>query len=168
MRLTVDAVGADDRFMVGLDGSVQVTAVSPGRPAAPPRALPLAETAPGRYEASFHPDIETGALLFAATLSAGTVPTAAASGRMALPFAPELRPRPPSGEGAADVEEGPALLATTAARTGGRIVSDVRQLYEDGRDRRETRQPLRTPILLLTALLFVGDVFLRRVRLRDR
>ena len=69
VRLTVDAVGADDRFLVGLDGSVQVIAVSPGRPAAPPRTLPLAETAPGRYEASFHPDIETGALLFAATLS---------------------------------------------------------------------------------------------------
>ena len=33
-------------------------------------------------------------------------------------------------------------------------------------NRRETRQPLRTPILLLTALLFVTDVFLRRVRLR--
>ena len=163
VRLTVDAVGADDRFMVGLDGSVEVTAVSPGRPAAPPRALPLAETAPGRYEASFHPDIETGALLFAATLSTGTVPTAAASGRMTLPFAPELRPRPPAGEGSA---EGPALLATTAARTGGRIVSDVRQLYEDGRDRRETRQPMRTPILLATALLFLVDVFLRRVRLR--
>jgi uncharacterized membrane protein len=171
VRLTVDAVGTDDRFLVGLDGNVQVIAVSPGRPAAPPRSLPLAETAPGRYEASFHPEIETGALLFAATLSAGTVPTAAASGRMALPFAPELRPHPPSGQGegaGGAASEGPPLLGATAARTGGRIISDVRQLYEDGRDRRETRQPLRTPILLVTALLFVGDVFLRRVRLRQR
>jgi hypothetical protein len=128
----------------------------------------MTETAPGRYEASFHPEVETGALLFAATLSAGTVPTAAASGRMTLPFAPELRPRPPAGPGGATgaaAGEGPTLLATTAARTGGRIVSDVRQLYDDGRDRRETRQPLRTPILLAAALLFVADVFLRRVRL---
>jgi hypothetical protein len=61
--------------------------------------------------------------------------------------------------------EGPALLAATAARTGGRLVTDVRELYEAGRDRRETRQPLRTPILLVTALLFLADVFLRRVRL---
>ena len=52
-------------------------AVGPGGAAAPPRTLPLAETAPGRYEASFHPDIETGALLFAATLAAGSVPAAA-------------------------------------------------------------------------------------------
>jgi hypothetical protein len=88
---------------------------------------------------------------------------------MALPFAPELRPHPPTGQGdGAGAAEGPALLGATATRTGGRIISDVRQLYEDGRDRRETRQPLRTPILLVTALLFVADVFLRRVRLRQR
>ena len=31
--------------------------------AAPIRALPLPETAPGRYETTFRPDIETGALL---------------------------------------------------------------------------------------------------------
>jgi Ca-activated chloride channel homolog len=166
VRLTVDAVDAGDRFMVGLDGQVQVTAVSPGHPATPPQKLPLAETAPGRYEASFRPDVETGALLFAATLSAGAVPTAAANGRMTLPFAPELRPHPPAATGAA-AAEGPALLATTAARTGGRLISDIRELYEAGRDRRETRQPLRTPILLVTALLFVVDVFLRRVRLRE-
>ena len=98
VRLSVDAVGADDRFMVGLDGSVQVIAVGPGGAAAPPRTLPMAETAPGRYEASFHPEIETGALLFEATLAAGTIPAAAAAGRMTLPFAPELRPRPPGGE----------------------------------------------------------------------
>jgi uncharacterized membrane protein len=164
VHLSVDAVGADDRFMVGLDGSVQVTAVSPGHAAAPPRTLPLAETAPGRYEASFHPNVETGALLFEATLSAGKTPTAAAAGRMTLPFAPELRPHPPAADGAAG--EGPALLATTAARTGGRLIKDVRELYEATRDGRETRQPLRTPVLLATALLFVVDVFLRRVQLR--
>ena len=85
---------------------------------------------------------------------------------MTLPFAPELRPHPPAatGDGAA-ADEGPALLAATAARTGGRLISDPRELYEAGRDGRETRQPLRTPVLLATALLFVVDVFLRRVRL---
>jgi uncharacterized membrane protein len=164
VHLSVDAVGADDRFMAGLEGGVHVTAVSPGRAATPPRTLPLAETAPGRYEASFHPDIDTGALLFEATLSAGKIPTAAATGRMTLPFAPELRPHPPAKDGAA-ATEGPALLAASAARTGGRLISDARDLYEAARDGRETRQPLRTPILLATALLFVADVFLRRVRL---
>ena len=130
----------------------------------------MAETAPGRYETSFHPDVETGALLFAATLSARNVPAAAANGRMTLPFAPELRPHPPATAASAPSDgpaaaEGPALLAATAARTGWRLITDARELYEAGRDARETRQPLRTPILLATALLFVGDVFLRRVRL---
>ena len=61
VRLTVDAVGADDRFLAGLDGSVRRHGGQPraagGRRRAP---LPLAETAPGRYEASFHPDIDSG------------------------------------------------------------------------------------------------------------
>lgn len=158
VRLAIDAVGADDRFLVGLDGAVDVTAVAPGRPAAAARTLALAETAPGRYEASFRPDIESGALLFAARLAAGTTPVAGASGRMTLPFAPELRPHPPG--------EGPALLASAAARTGGRLVTDARDALDPGADRRETRQPLRTPILLATLALFLVDVFLRRVRLR--
>ena len=167
VRLTVDAVGADDRFMAGLDGSVHITAVSPGRAPVPPRALPMAETAPGRYEASFRPDVDTGALLFEATLSAGKSPAAAAAGRMTLPFAPELRPHAPAA-GAATANEGPALLAATSARTGGRLVTDPRELYDAPRDGRDTRQPLKTPVLLAAALLFVVDVFLRRVRLRER
>jgi len=158
VRLAIDAVGADDRFLVGLEGGVDVTAVAPGRPAAAARTLALAETAPGRYEASFRPDIESGALLFTGRLSAGSTPIAAASGRMTLPFAPELRPHPP--------DEGPTLLASAAARTGGRLVTDVRAALDPGGDRRETRQPLRTPVLLATLALFVVDVFLRRVRLR--
>jgi len=158
VRLAIDAVGADDRFLVGLEGGVDVTAVAPGRPAAAARTLALAETAPGRYEASFRPDIESGALLFMGRLAAGGTPIAAASGRMTLPFAPELRPHPP--------DEGPTLLASAAARTGGRLVTDVRAALDPGGDRRETRQPLRTPVLLATLALFIVDVFLRRVRLR--
>ena len=45
-------------------GTLDVTAVGRRRRGrARPRALPLPETAPGRYETSFRPDIETGALL---------------------------------------------------------------------------------------------------------
>jgi hypothetical protein len=45
VRLTVDAVGVGRSVHGGLDGSVQVIAVSPAGAAAPPRALPMAETA---------------------------------------------------------------------------------------------------------------------------
>ena len=159
VHLAIDAVGADDRFLVGLQGNVEATAVAPGGRTPPPRTLPLAETAPGRYEASFRPDIDAGALLFQATLRAGSAPVADASGRLALPFAPELRPQTNPAEGA-------ALLAAVAARTGGRVISDPIEALDPGPDRRETQQPLRTPILLATLVLFLLDVFARRVRLR--
>ena len=108
VRLTVDAVGADDRFMAGLDGSVQVIAVGPGGAAAPPRTLPMAETAPGRYEASFHPEIETGALLFEATLAAGTIPAAAASRPHDAAVRARAAPAPAGGRrGAAGADRGP-------------------------------------------------------------
>jgi Ca-activated chloride channel family protein len=162
VALTIDALGADDRFLTGLEGAVDVTEVPPGGQAGPPRSLPLSETAPGRYEASFRPGIDAGALLFQAALRAGRNPVAEADGRMTLPFAPELRPRPPTGAG----DEGAAALAAAAARTGGRVVTDPAELFAPGADRRETRQPLRTPVLLGVLGLFLVDVLFRRVRLR--
>ena len=164
VALSVDALGADNRFLVGLDGSVDVTEVAPGGQASAPRAIALAETAPGRYEASFRPGIDAGALLFQATLRAGRNPIAEADGRMTLPFAPELRPHPPGAAG----DEGAAALAAAAARTGGRVVGDPAELLDPGADHRETRQPLRTPVLLGVLALFLADVLLRRVRLRRR
>jgi Mg-chelatase subunit ChlD len=164
VALTVDALGPDDRFLTGLEGSVDVTEVAAGGQAATPRALPLLETAPGRYEASFRPGIDAGALLFQATLRAARNPVAEADGRMTLPFAPELRPRPPGAAG----DEGVAALTAAAARTGGRVVTDPVELLDPGRDHRETRQSLRTPVLLAVLALFLVDVLLRRVRLRRR
>ena len=87
----------------GLDGSVQVIAVGPGGPAAPRAPLPLAETAPGRYEASFRPDIDDrrAAVRGDAVARGAQSRPPTASGRMTLPFAPELRPQPARGDGAA-------------------------------------------------------------------
>jgi uncharacterized membrane protein len=167
VELTVDAIGADDNFLTGLEGRVEITAVAAdgrdiSREARPVRTLPLAETAPGRYEASFQPDIEAGALLFTAAFTAGGAPAADATGRLTLPYARELTPRPPGST------EGAAELAAAAAASGGRVVKDPREALDPGADRRETRHPLRTPILLLTLALFVADVALRRIRLPER
>jgi uncharacterized membrane protein len=167
VQLTVEAVGADDRFLVGLDGSVTVEAATATGRRAEPRTLPLAETAPGLYEASFRPEIESGALLFQATLRApggNGAPIADASGRLTLPFAPELRPRPPASSAGAAADEGAALLATVAGATGGRVITDSLEVLAPGPDRPETRQPLRTPVLLATLALFLLDVLARRVR----
>ncbi len=160
VHLVVDAIGADDQFLTELDGHVEVTAVgTDSRPEAP-RSLPLPETAPGRYETTFRPDIEAGALLFSASFTHAGAPVADASGRLTLPFAPELMPRTPASS------EGAELLALAAARSGGRVVGDAREVISDPAwQRRETRQPLRTPILLVTLALFVVDVLFRRIRL---
>ncbi len=166
VTVAVDAIGADDSFVTGLDGRLEVTTVAAeGRDApaqAAVRSLPLPETAPGRYETTFRPDIGTGALLFGATFTAAGAPAADATGRLTLPFAPELLPRPPSST------EGAAELSAAADASGGRVVADAREALAPGGDHRETRHPLRTPILLVTLALFVADVALRRVRLPER
>jgi hypothetical protein len=161
VAVAVDAIGRDDNFVTGLDGRLEITAVAADGHAAPIRALPLPETAPGRYETTFRPDIETGALLFSATFTAAGAPAADAVGRLTLPFAPELLPRPPSSH------EGSAELAAAAAASGGRVIHDAREALDPGGERRETDFPLRTPILLVTLALFVADVAVRRIRLPE-
>jgi Ca-activated chloride channel homolog len=164
VAVAVDAIGADDGFLGGLDGRVEVTAVGAGGEAVPRRSLPLPETTPGRYETSFRPDVAAGALLFGATFRAPG-PTGAlvadASGRLTLPFAAELTPRPPASN------EGPAALARAAAASGGRVIHDAVEALDPRGDGRQTEQPLRTPILLITLALFVADVALRRIRLPE-
>jgi Ca-activated chloride channel homolog len=162
VHLAVDAVGPDDRFMTGLDGRVEVSAAGTDGRVVTPRSLPLPETAPGRYETTFRPDVEAGALLFSASFTHGGAPVADASGRLTLPFAPELMPRLPASN------DGAALLAAAAARSGGRVVTDPTEVLDPGAERRETRQPLRTSILLVTLALFVVDVLFRRIRLPER
>jgi uncharacterized membrane protein len=163
VTLEVDALGADDRFLTGLDGTVEVSAISPGGDALPARRVALTETAAGHYEATLRPAITSGSLLFRATLARPDgAPAGDATGRLALPFAPELRPHPPGDDSAA--LRGPALLAAVAARTGGRVLEDPAAIFDPGAERRLTRQPLRTPVLLFALALFVVDVLLRRIR----
>ena len=167
VALTIDAVGADDRFLTGLDANVTVTAVPAAGAAPPARRIALAETAPGHYEGGFRADIPSGALLFQATLTRAGAPVGEATGQLALPFAAELRPSVPGADDDTEALRGPALLSAVAARTGGRVLQDPVDLFEPGTDHRETRQPLRTPVLLTALALFVVDVLLRRVHFGD-
>src|SRR5262249_48954332 len=131
------------------------------------------EVAPGRYEATFRPDAVSGALLLQASLGRAGAPVADGGGRLTLPFAPELRPRPPAAAvpgAAGDTAEltGPALPAAVAARTGSRpppAPPAAPAVFDPGPETRDTSQPIRTPILLATLALLVLDVLLRRVRL---
>jgi hypothetical protein len=115
-------------------------------------------------------------LLLRATLNRGAVPVADASGRLAIPFAPELRPRLEGGAAgvaaraaAGDRPPPSATLAAIAARTGGReLLSevDIPTLLDPGPDQRSTLQPIRTQVLLITLGLFLIDVLLRRINPR--
>ncbi len=161
VRLTVDALGADDRFLRGLQGNVAVTEVDARGQARAARTIELSETAPGRYEASLRPEVGSGALLFAATLSSAGTPVADASGRMALPLAPELMPHPDGDR------EGAVALAAAASASGGRIVASAVESLDPRDAARRTPLPLRRPLLLVAALLYVADVALRRLRLPE-
>ena len=165
VTLAVDAIGPDDRFLSGLDASVIVTAVAARGAAPAERRVSLAETAPGHYEGAFAAGLPSGALLLQGTLTRAGAPVGEATGRLALPFAPELRPSAPAASDDAEALRGPALLAAVTARTGGRVLTNPVELLDPGSDHRETRQPLRRPVLLAALALFVLDVLLRRVRL---
>ena len=78
----------------------------------------MPETAPGRYEATVRPEVESGALSFAATFTAAGAPVADATGRLTLPLAPELMPVP------AGDQRGVTALAAAAAASGGRVLTD--------------------------------------------
>jgi hypothetical protein len=175
--IAIDAVGADDQFLSGLQGDVEIVeALGAGAGAstgaggggenvnAARRKIALTETAPGHYEARAHvPAAEGGgALLLDAVLMRGTLPIAEASGRLTLPFARELRPRTVDTAAVS----GPALLQAVAARTGGSRLGDPARAFDPGADHRTAQVPLRTEILLGTIALFMVDVMLRRVRLR--
>jgi hypothetical protein len=82
-----------------------------------------------------------------------------ADGRLALPLAPELMPHP------AGDQEGAATLAAAAAASGGRVVADPRESLDPRGAQRQSRLPLRRPLLLAAAILFVADVALRRIRI---
>jgi uncharacterized membrane protein len=159
VHLTVDAIGPDDRFMRGMDGQLVLTEIGADAQPRPARTFPMPETAPGRYEASLRPAVESGSLLFAATFRADGATVADADGRLALPLAPELMPHP------AGDQEGRAALAAAATASGGRVVAEARESLDPRGAQRQSRLPLRRPLLLAAALLFVADVALRRIRI---
>jgi hypothetical protein len=185
----VEAVGTDDRFLSGLEGALEVSSFGPDGAAVPgpPRRVPLVESAPGRYQARFPAAAggerpAAGALLLRATLGRGARPVALSTGRLALPFAPELFPiapavappapaSPTASSAAATTARstapaaalaGEALLQAASARTGGRALAAPEDLFRGAQPRR-TPEPLQTPLFVIAALLFVADVALRRL-----
>ena len=160
VRVRVDTNGADDQQLPGLSGSLQVVeALAEGGAPRPAPPVPLAESAPGVYEAEV-PVHGPGALLLTAQLARGSQPVAEARGRLSLPLARELLP---AADGAT---AGRALLETLARRTGGGPATTIEAVLDAGQDRVATQRSLRVSLLIVAILVFLADVALRRVRLR--
>jgi Ca-activated chloride channel homolog len=191
--VSVEAVGPDDRFASGLEALLEITEVRPdGTDTAGPttaaepslsaqtpakvstqrmvRQIALSESAPGHYEARFAiapaggqggGPAKTRALLLRATLRRDGRAVAEAGGQLSIPFAPELRPAV-AGAASGSALGGPDLLAAIAARTGGGRLASPEDLLRDATPGR-TPESLRSPLLVLVAVLFLIDVAVRKL-----
>jgi hypothetical protein len=150
-HVAVDAVSADDKFLSGLDASLQV--IDPAHPEKP-LTVTLQPTASGRYEGDFGLD-RYGAFLLRAIHKQNGVEIAETAGTLSLPYPREYLALPPDE----------ALLDRVAHLTGGRARPTPAQLFDPGSERVRFHRELWPLLVWLAALLLVLDVASRRVRL---
>ncbi len=149
-RVTVDAVGADDKFVSGLETTLQV--IDPEHPG-DKREFAMPETAPGHYAGEFTLGRYGTFLLRALHRSNGQL-VAESTGALSLPYPREYLALPP--------DQG--LLARVASTTGGRVSPTPEQLFDPAGERVTYHRELWPFCLWLAALLLLLDVAARRVR----
>ncbi|HEY3357624.1 MAG TPA: VWA domain-containing protein [Polyangia bacterium] len=150
-HITVDAVNRNDRFVNGLETTVQL--IDPRRPAHP-RELPLTQTAAGRYETELPLD-RYGAYALRAVHRIDGKAVAESAGTLALSYPPEYR------WGTADGR----VLARAAALTGGAEALGPAAVFDARGERIPFHGDLWPWVISACAALFLVDVLLRRVRL---
>lgn len=149
-HVTVDAIGADDKFVSGLATTLSV--IDPEHPG-DKREVTMPETAPGRYEGDFTLG-RYGAFLLRATHKQNGQTVAESTGALSLPYPREYLALPPDD----------ALLARVASLTGGRVSPAPAQLFDAQGERITYHRELWPLCLWLAALLLLLDVAARRVR----
>jgi Ca-activated chloride channel homolog len=152
-HVSIDAVGSDDRFIHDLTSRVDLLDAH----SVSARSVQLREVAPGRYEGSL-PLPGFGAFALRATHSLAGVALGESHAQAQNPYPPEYRPEPPNLE----------LLERAAALTGGRALRDGRDAWRPARKPVTIREELWPYAIWLALLLFLTDLWLRRVRLFDR
>jgi Ca-activated chloride channel family protein len=150
-HVVVDAVSRDDRFVNDLETTLQV--VDP-RDSKVKRELPMEQTAAGRYEADFTVDRYGTYILKAVHKRDGQV-VAESTGAVALPYPAEYLKSTPNLE----------PLKQAALITGGAAQPKAADVYARAGESIQFHKDLWPYILMIVAMLFVVDVFLRRVRL---
>jgi uncharacterized membrane protein len=163
VRAVLDAVGVDDRFQNGLDATLTVTGPQPNGEM---RKMPMPQTAPGRYEVDFPLD-HYGSFLLHASLDKpiddpqgkGKAATVAESfGHVTNPYPREYLALAP------DV----ATLTHVAAATGGTVDPTPGAVFDPAGEVVRTHEDLWARFVIAAIVLFLADLFVRRVRLVDR
>lgn len=160
VRVIVDAIGADDQFLNGLDSTLHVEGPMGARHGESERIeldYPLRQTAPGRYEARFPLELYGSFVLTAEHRRDGAT-VAESTAQLVNPYPREYMTLEP------DIE----LLTRAAELTGGMTRPSVEQLLDPGDESIRHHEELWPKLLFLALILFVLDLALRRVRLFDR
>jgi hypothetical protein len=155
-RVLVDALSADGHFISGLDGTADVIDIA--HPS-DKRSYPLAEVAPGRYEAKFLMD-HYGAFLVRASQHrpGGDHVVAESTTTLSVPYPREYLFLPPTE----------APLDRLAAITHGKRAPSAPEVFSPGDEKLWSRRELWPWCLWAALALLLVDVALRRVRVFGR
>jgi hypothetical protein len=161
VKASLDAIGGDDRFQNGLEAKLEVTGPSPSTDK---RRVAMRQTAPGRYESDFPLD-RYGAFLLHATLEkpeAGdgkkATPVAEGFGHVTNPYPREYLA----------LEPNLAVLAQAAEVTGGATDATPAQVFDPAGESIRFHEDLWPRFVAAAIVVFLLDLFVRRVRLFDR
>jgi Mg-chelatase subunit ChlD len=151
-RITLDAqTGAEQPERKYLNFlPTQAVLVDPG---GGQTTLPLPQVAPGRYETTV-PVQSDGVYTLTATQTEASAQAVQSSG-FVVPYSPEY--------GLTGTDR--ARLESLARRTSGKLISDPTEVFAHTLPSVGAPRPLWPLLLLLTALLLVADVGIRRVRI---
>lgn len=167
LRVRVDAVSADDRFLSGLQTDLEVISPSSdglGLIAGKGDVLlrkPMSLTAPGRYEAEVRLHRVGSFLLRAVHRSPSPNPAtpgpivAESWGTLSLPYPREYLALPPDD----------ALLSQVAALTQGQTLHKVSDALSPGEEKIRYLRALWPQLVMASIGLLLLDVLLRRLRL---
>jgi Mg-chelatase subunit ChlD len=157
LLVSVDAIGTDDRFLDDLSSTVTIEGPIQAEGPRGRATHPLAQRAPGRYEARI-PLTRHGSYTLRATHRRGERVVAQSQAPFSHPYSVEYAARSPDS----------ALLERASRLTGGGLLTSVGRLFDPGGERVLVHEEIWPSLVLLALGLFLFDVLLRRVRLIER
>ena len=161
VRATIDAFGADERFENGLDSTL--TVIGP-MPSTTKQDIPMKQIAPGRYEAGFLLD-KYGSFLLRAEHKRPLPDTDGKKTAVAVSYGHVSNPYPVEF---ARFEPDTQTLAQVAQATGGAVDPDPRKVFDPGDEKITYHEDLWPRAILAAIVVFLLDLFVRRVRIFDR